>query len=137
MTASAALHRESGRTAVCRQAMERGYNAPAPGKLPRLHGKAKSLHDRGSAITAALRTRTRRVSRPRLAVASHPILEGAELLDPDRPARVHPAGGDPDFGPEAELAAWQDHRNKRHAKANWQFTTDDARVKLKRRYPSI
>jgi len=38
---------------------------------------------------------------------------------------------------EKEVAAWQDHRNKRHAKANWQFTTDDARVKLKRLYPSF
>jgi len=28
-----------------------------------------------------------------------------------------------------------DHRNKHHAKADWQFTTDDARVKLKRLYP--
>src|SRR5271165_2125310 len=33
---------------------------------------------------------------------------------------------------EREVAAWQDHRNKHHAKADWQFTTDDARVKLKR-----
>ena len=38
---------------------------------------------------------------------------------------------------EKEVAAWQDHRNKHHAKANWQFTTDDARVKLKRLYPSF
>ena len=36
-----------------------------------------------------------------------------------------------------EVAAWQDHRNKHHAKADWQFTTDDARVKLKRLYPSF
>ncbi len=36
---------------------------------------------------------------------------------------------------EREVAAWQDHRNKHHAKADWQFTTDDARVKLKRLYP--
>ena len=38
-------------------------------------------------------------------------------------------------GPRREVAAWQDHRNKHHAKADWQFTTDDARVKLKRLYP--
>jgi hypothetical protein len=31
-----------------------------------------------------------------------------------------------------EVNAWQDHRNKHHAKANWQFKTADARVKLKR-----
>ena len=30
-----------------------------------------------------------------------------------------------------QVGAWQDHRNKRNAKANWQFTTADARVKLK------
>ena len=34
-----------------------------------------------------------------------------------------------------EVTAWQDHRNKRHAKADWQFTTANARVKLKRPYP--
>jgi len=33
---------------------------------------------------------------------------------------------------QREVAAWQDYRNKHHAKADWQFTTDDARVKLKR-----
>ena len=34
-----------------------------------------------------------------------------------------------------EVAAWQDKRNKHHTKADWQFTTADARVKLKRLYP--
>jgi hypothetical protein len=34
-----------------------------------------------------------------------------------------------------EVAAWQDNRNKHHANADWQFTTADARVKLKRLYP--
>src|SRR4029077_8562945 len=36
-----------------------------------------------------------------------------------------------------EVTAWQDHRNKHHAKANWQFTTADARIKLKRLYPQF
>ena len=36
-----------------------------------------------------------------------------------------------------EVNAWQDHRNKHHAKANWQFKTADARVKLKRLYPQF
>ena len=36
-----------------------------------------------------------------------------------------------------EVAAWQDNRNKRHVKADWQFTTDDAHVKLKRLYPQF
>jgi hypothetical protein len=38
---------------------------------------------------------------------------------------------------EREVAAWRNHRNKHHAKADWQFTTDDARVGLKRLYPSF
>ena len=36
-----------------------------------------------------------------------------------------------------EVAAWQDSRNKNHAKADWQFTTTDARIKLKRLYPAL
>jgi hypothetical protein len=36
-----------------------------------------------------------------------------------------------------ETGAWQADRNKHHAKADWQFTTTDARVKLKRLYPSL
>jgi uncharacterized small protein (DUF1192 family) len=36
-----------------------------------------------------------------------------------------------------EVAAWEAVRNKHHAKADWQFTTTDARVKLKRLYPSL
>jgi hypothetical protein len=35
------------------------------------------------------------------------------------------------------VAAWEAARNKHHAKADWQFTTADARTKLKRLYPSI
>ncbi len=34
-----------------------------------------------------------------------------------------------------EVAAWQENRNKHHARADWQFTTADARVRLKRLYP--
>ena len=36
-----------------------------------------------------------------------------------------------------EVTAWQENRNKHHAKADWQFTTADARVKLKTLYPSF
>ena len=36
-----------------------------------------------------------------------------------------------------EVAAWTANRNKHHAKADWQFTTADARVKLKRLYPLL
>ena len=33
--------------------------------------------------------------------------------------------------------AWQEQRNTFQAKTVWRFTTDDARIKLKKRYPSI
>lgn len=36
-----------------------------------------------------------------------------------------------------EVAAWQAARDQRQAKVNWQFTTDDARIKLKRLYPTF
>ena len=36
-----------------------------------------------------------------------------------------------------EVAAWEDDRNAHNAKADWQFTTKDARIKLKHLYPSI
>lgn len=36
-----------------------------------------------------------------------------------------------------EVAAWENERNRRSTKVNWQFTTADARVKLRRLYPSI
>jgi DDE superfamily endonuclease len=36
-----------------------------------------------------------------------------------------------------EVAAWEAARNRHHAKADWQFTTADARVKLKRLYPLL
>ena len=36
-----------------------------------------------------------------------------------------------------EVHAWEANRNKRHTKTDWQFTTADARVKLKRLYPTI
>ena len=36
-----------------------------------------------------------------------------------------------------EVDAWQDYRNNKESTINWQFTTKDARIKLKRLYPSI
>jgi hypothetical protein len=36
-----------------------------------------------------------------------------------------------------EVDAWEAKRNLHHTKADWQFTTADARVKLKRLYPTI
>lgn len=36
-----------------------------------------------------------------------------------------------------KVQAWNTKRDEKHAKAHWQFTTDDARVKLRRLYPII
>jgi len=36
-----------------------------------------------------------------------------------------------------EVKAWTDRRNQSANKTNWQFTTDDARIKLKSLYPSF
>lgn len=38
---------------------------------------------------------------------------------------------------ETEISAWTKRRNTDNAKADWQFTSDDARIKLKHLYPSI
>lgn len=37
----------------------------------------------------------------------------------------------------AEVTAWQHHRNTQNASINWQFTTSDARIKLRRLYPTV
>ena len=36
-----------------------------------------------------------------------------------------------------EVAAWQLDRNNRPAPIDWRFTTEDARIKLKRLYPKL
>jgi hypothetical protein len=36
-----------------------------------------------------------------------------------------------------QVAAWEQRRNARAGKVDWRFTTDDARIKLKRLYPVI
>jgi hypothetical protein len=38
---------------------------------------------------------------------------------------------------KSETRAWEQERNNKHAKINWQFTNDKARVKLKKLYPTI
>ena len=38
---------------------------------------------------------------------------------------------------ETETMAWAENRNAKDAKVNWRFTTADARIKLKKLYPSI
>jgi hypothetical protein len=37
---------------------------------------------------------------------------------------------------EGELEAWSQKRNAAHCGTDWQFTTEDARIKLKRLYPA-
>ena len=36
-----------------------------------------------------------------------------------------------------EVAAWEKRRNQEGKSVDWRFTTADARIKLKRLYPSI
>ena len=36
-----------------------------------------------------------------------------------------------------EVAAWEVDRNNRNAVIDWRFTTEDARIKLKRLYPKL
>jgi hypothetical protein len=36
-----------------------------------------------------------------------------------------------------EVEAWQNNRNNHNSKINWQFTTSESRIKLRRLYPSI
>jgi hypothetical protein len=36
-----------------------------------------------------------------------------------------------------EVTAWQNARNNKSAKVNWQFTAEDARIKLHRLYPTL
>ncbi len=38
---------------------------------------------------------------------------------------------------DREVSAWQTTRNSQNAKADWRFTTDKARIKLKTLYPAI
>jgi hypothetical protein len=38
---------------------------------------------------------------------------------------------------QAEISAWQDRRNAAGSGVDWRFTTADARIKLKRLYPSL
>jgi len=36
-----------------------------------------------------------------------------------------------------KVTAWNDNRNNRQSNVDWQFRTDDARIKLKRLYPIL
>jgi hypothetical protein len=44
----------------------------------------------------------------------------------------------PDFETlQAEACAWQERRDAAGGQIDWRFTTEDARIKLKRLYPSL
>ena len=48
------------------------------------------------------------------------------------------AGRIPDIDQiKTQVKEWQKARNNKNAKINWQFTTEDARIKLKRLYPTF
>jgi hypothetical protein len=36
-----------------------------------------------------------------------------------------------------EVAAWENRPNQNSSSVDWRFTTEDARIKLKRLYPSV
>jgi predicted AAA+ superfamily ATPase len=38
---------------------------------------------------------------------------------------------------QTEVSAWADRRNGAGGRVDWRFTTADARIKLKRLYPSL
>jgi hypothetical protein len=38
---------------------------------------------------------------------------------------------------ETQVAAWESSRNAASCRVNWRFTTEEARVKLKRLYPIL
>ncbi|MBD1910225.1 IS630 family transposase, partial [Leptolyngbya sp. PL-A3] len=38
---------------------------------------------------------------------------------------------------QREILAWEERRNTQLRTIDWQFTTDDARIELKRLYPSF
>ncbi|VTR94194.1 Uncharacterized protein OS=Microcystis aeruginosa SPC777 GN=MAESPC_01741 PE=4 SV=1: DDE_3 [Gemmata massiliana] len=44
-------------------------------------------------------------------------------------------GDEPEL--RAEVAAWEQRRNSTKCRVDWRFTAEDARVKLKRLYPTI
>ena len=38
---------------------------------------------------------------------------------------------------DREVDAWAEDRNNQNVKVDWQFTTEDARINLKKLYPTI
>src|SRR5436190_15454539 len=87
-----------------------GLNEPPsrPMRIPLVWNGITLLADcsiNGATAGAALCAKSLRRSRPRLPGAVDAIFEAGQLLGANWPAGVEFAGGDPDFGAEAELAA--------------------------------
>ena len=76
-------------------------------------------------IAAALDTSIANIERTRRQLVEEGFEAVLNRRIPDKPTLIK------------EVAAWQKNRNKHHVKADWQFTTDDARVKLKTLYPQF
>ena len=38
---------------------------------------------------------------------------------------------------QRQVVAWENERNAKHVTVGWRFTTADARIKLKKLYPSL
>jgi hypothetical protein len=56
---------------------------------------------------------------------------------PFSPPSASTAGCPTNGSSRARLLPWEVNRNRKHTKANWRFTTENARVKLKNLYPSF
>ena len=93
------------------------------------HSNTASGEDHGAPVPT---NRSTSMARPRF----HKLIRWAQLfrcglwqcLDrriPDQPTLT------------GEVAAWEQDRNEALVRVDWRFTTADARIKLKRLYPSI
>src|SRR5258705_7571948 len=87
-----------------------GLNEPRsrPMRMPLVWNGIACVADcgiNGATARAARAAKTQMHSRPRLPGAVDAIFEARQLLGADRSAGVEFAGGNPDFGAEAELAA--------------------------------
>src|SRR5690606_28850441 len=83
-----------------------GAARPAPAVRDHRPPGGEALVARAGRLAAAWG----RASRADLPRAAHAVFEAGELLDADRAAGVHLAGGDADLGAEAELAAVRELR---------------------------
>ncbi len=62
-------------------------------------------------------------------------MAGIEISVPARQCLKRRLASEEELG--REVAAWTTARNSNGVSVGWRFTTDDARIKLKRLYPSL